>query len=846
MRVLHSGRLSTLGWALLIAIAVLAAACAVDATSTPRPTATLAPPTSTPLPPPTGNTLVFAYDGSAGTYLPSYVLKAIFEDHLGYDVRVSDQSTIPLAFESVSRGRTDIFTSAWFPARDSTLDKYPNLIRLGQVYGGKDRDAFEGWMVSADFARQNRISHVRDLSSPELARALDTDGNGKGNLMGCPADWVCAGRHSQILSDFGLSGMYEVEVPASEADLLSSVESRLKSGNPALFYMYQPVAFPGGQPIEARGVWLEVTKAYLPLAFNRAVVRGDFIANYPAAAKILSKFRIPGKDVGAAMGRIIDKGDSPKFIEEVARDWIEANRPRVDEWLAGIAPRTPSTDLPSETLTVAYTPEVEDLFLKLAIEFNVSRPPDVAPVEPMMRGMGEVLDGALAGEFAAIVPDSSLWLDQLDKLWQQRNPGSTALVGPRTRYALSPIVIAMWRDTAADFGYPGEPVGWDDLIRKASRDPRFRWSHSSPRTASGLLTTTAEFYAGAGKSDNLTKEDLISDSTRDFVRSVEETVRRYGGESEDRVVIRMLAEGGRPLDAFVAQEQWVIYYNRNSADDKLVAIYPEEGTFWMDHPLVQLDGNWVTEGQRRAFREFSSFVKAPERQRLVLREGYRPAELGVSLQDPDSLIRPDYGADPSKPQTLLKVPGTAVLENIREAWRLLKKPANIYLVADVSGSMSGGGSAQRQGRPPVVHRAGGRGPRRGGPGPLLQRRWRMVELGPANRPLLEERILGLQAGGGTELYKAVAFAYDELQRKADADRINVIVAMTDGMSSGQISDIESRVQRESFPVLIFTVGYGRDADFDVLLRIARLGEGQAYPSDSETIGKLYELLSAFF
>ena len=67
---------------------------------------------------------------------------------MGYDVRVTDQTTIPAAFESVSVGRTDMFTSAWFPARDSTLDKYPNLVKLGQVYGGKDRDAFEGWMVS--------------------------------------------------------------------------------------------------------------------------------------------------------------------------------------------------------------------------------------------------------------------------------------------------------------------------------------------------------------------------------------------------------------------------------------------------------------------------------------------------------------------------------------------------------------------------------------------------------------------------------------------------------------------------------------------------------------------------
>ena len=97
-------------------------------------------------------TLILAYDGWTGTYLSSYVLKAIFEDELGYQAKVAKQQDIPAAFESVSSGRTDIFTSAWFPARDSTLDKHPNLVRLGVVYGGKNKDAFEGWMVSGGLA----------------------------------------------------------------------------------------------------------------------------------------------------------------------------------------------------------------------------------------------------------------------------------------------------------------------------------------------------------------------------------------------------------------------------------------------------------------------------------------------------------------------------------------------------------------------------------------------------------------------------------------------------------------------------------------------------------------------
>ncbi len=92
----------------------------------------------------------------------------------------------------------------------------------------------------------------------------------------------------------------------------------------------------------------------------------------------------------------------------------------------------------------------------------------------------------------------------------------------------------------------------------------------------------------------------------------------------------------------------------------------------------------------------------------------------------------------------------------------------------------------------------------------------------------------------------MAFAYDRLQEERDPDRINVIVAMTDGQSSGSISILESRLRKPAFPVLVFTVAYGEEPELDILERIAWLGEGEAYPSNPRTIKKLYRLLSAFF
>ncbi len=274
--------------------------------------------------------------------------------------------------------------------------------------------------------------------------------------------------------------------------------------------------------------------------------------------------------------------------------------------------------LPEETLTVAYSLDKEELFLDLAIEFNLTRPAGTLPVEPVRRHMEDMLEGALAGEYAAISPDSSVWLDQLDLMWEESGRGTSALIGETARYAVSPLVIAMRESQATAMGHPEQDVGWADLMRRASTDPGFRWSHASATTASGLLALIAEFYGGAKKRGGLRPEDLQDEGTREFVRNVESTVRRYGGEPENYVVMRMLAEGGLPLDAFVVQERWVVYFNRNSEEERLVAIYPEEGTFWMDHPLVLLEGPWVSGDQKKAFRAFADFVAGPQGQRLVL------------------------------------------------------------------------------------------------------------------------------------------------------------------------------------------------------------------------------------
>src|SRR5512133_3249768 len=316
---------------------------------------------------------------------------------------------------------------------------------------------------------------------------------------------------------------------------------------------------------------------------------------------------------------------------------------------------TVAVDPRSAKLTIAYSPEKAALIKGLADRFNAqnARTPDgqrmqVALVELTPEDM---VNQALAGAaFQALSPDSSLWLDQLNRRWaqsQQTQPGEIAprLAGDPVRYAITPIVIAAWETTARELGWPDKAVSWRSLQARAQSDANFKWSHPSTAYASGLLATLAEFYAGAGVQRGLTAEMAQAPKTVEFVTAVEKTVRHYG-EGELPTIQRVAKEGPGALDAFVISEQLVVAFNTGTFGKppaRLVALYPAEGTLWADHPLALLETPALTANQRRTFQALREFLAQPDVQSEVLRAGYRPADLKIPLDGPGTPLTPANG-----------------------------------------------------------------------------------------------------------------------------------------------------------------------------------------------------------
>jgi Ca-activated chloride channel family protein len=394
-------------------------------------------------------------------------------------------------------------------------------------------------------------------------------------------------------------------------------------------------------------------------------------------------------------------------------------------------------------------------------------------------------------------------------------------------------------------------LGWSDLLAKAQSDQNFKWSHPSTASASGLLATLAEFYAGTSKTRGLTVEDVQAQRTLDYVNAIEKTVRYYG-EGEWPIAQRVVQQGHAYLDAFVCSEQIVIWARGKGAD--LVAIYPAEGALWQDHPLALLEQPGLSDTQRLTFARFSDFVRSADAQKKVLALGYRPADLNIPINSPGSPIRTDNGVDPSQPKTSLQVPAPGVLQTIQQAWWQTKRRANVMLVVDTSGSMQGDKiNNVKQALKIFVEQI-----------QSDQERVGMVLFSSSvyntippkelvtNRAVLNSTIDKIQANGNTALLDAVKAAYDQLQSLNDKGRINAIVVMTDGLENNSSTSLDrlTKYMRDSnqsgVPVVVFAIGYGKDADYKTLKTMADSTGGQAREGTVETIRQLYKILSTYF
>jgi len=513
-------------------------------------------------------------------------------------------------------------------------------------------------------------------------------------------------------------------------------------------------------------------------------------------------------------------------------------------------------------IAFAYSPEKERLLKPLIARFNGSGREIQGKkvfVEGEVIASGEAQSRIAKGTLKPVAwsPASSLWGRLLNfeadrPLAPDDNPSIVR----------TPLVIAMWKPFAEALGYPKKKIGFKRLTRLALSNQgfatvgkpefgRFKLVHTNPDfSTSGLSAVVAEYYAATGKKEGLTERDVTASAARKEVKDIERSIVHYG-DTTLFIADQMRRNGPGYASAVAMEEVTLLDFNRRrGGQPPLVALYPPEGTFYSDNPFIVLDAPYNSGSEKEGARQFQKFLQDEIDSEKAGQEGFRPADL---KQKPAGRVTAANGADPAQPERVLGLPEPRVLDRIRRTWRADRKPANVLLVVDTSGSMNDENrlSRAKAGLRTFLREVSPQD--RIGLTIFSDRIQPLARIGQrrGELPSLVDRLI---ADGGTAIYDATAQGLDQVRKLKDKERINAMVLLTDGEDTDSTLKAEEVVRRAAAQgdsqdeVRVFTIAYsaGAEGAADVLKRIARASGGMAYTGDTADIETVYRSISSFF
>ena len=538
-----------------------------------------------------------------------------------------------------------------------------------------------------------------------------------------------------------------------------------------------------------------------------------------------------------------------------------------------------ATPVPQDVVVVEFhsSNTKEKWIDEIVADFNAERHQTTSG-KPIVVAAYHVTSGGsyqaiMDGEIMPVIwsPGSGIWVEKANQTWHDRTgrpliPNADSC--PATLHI--PLVIGMWRPMAEALGWPDAPIGWSDLANLATNPDgwaihghpewgRFKFGHAHPDFSnSAMLSMIAEVYAAAGKTSDLTVDDVKSEAVRGRVAAVEQAIVHYG-KWDKWILDKMVERGPEYLHATPTYENNVVLYNMERADElrfPLVSIYPREGTFWVTNPACIPDADWVGEEQKEAAEIFLAYMTAPGQQARMMKWALRPADTSVALSDPIDLA---HGAVPTVTEEQippLEETSEQVTSFVSELWHQVKKKSVAVVLLDRSGSMKGGKLKaaiegvnlfmdQMEPDDEII---------------LVAFNHEIAELEPAGKvgevsETLRERVNGLYAEGGTALHRAVIVGLERvetLREKYGDDRLYGVVLLSDGKNEAKggptRADMLSQLPEgtEASGTKIFTIAYGEDADLDLLKTLANRTNALSLSGTEKDILEIYLAISSYF
>lgn len=252
-------------------------------------------------------------------------------------------------FQAMDQGKGDIdvHPDVWLPNQQTFTDKYvkgAGSVTLSEnSYEGK-----QSFCVSKDFSETNGVTSIFDLARPEIAKLMDSDGNGKGEIwIGAPG-WASANVNEVKVRDYGLMPFME-PIRADQAVMTARVGDAIKKEEGYAFYCYSPHAIwfqheivrleePAFDPDKYIALqpsddpdWFAKSKVMTEDALKQVQIAysNSLKERSPAIADLIANIALDGETVSSFAFEI----EGGKDAAQVAKEWVAANSERVDSWL---------------------------------------------------------------------------------------------------------------------------------------------------------------------------------------------------------------------------------------------------------------------------------------------------------------------------------------------------------------------------------------------------------------------------------------------------------------------------------------------------------------------------------
>jgi glycine betaine/proline transport system substrate-binding protein len=284
-----------------------------------------------------------------GAQAIAHVLGEVVTSRIGGSVEYvpGNNATIFQAMDQ-GKGDIDVHPDVWLPNQESFTNKY--VEGAGTVtLSSNPYEGNQGFCVSQDFAAEMNISDITDLGRPDVAAAMDSDGNGLGEMwIGAPG-WASANVNQVKVRDYGLMDFIE-PIRAEEAVKTARIKDSIAKGEGYAFYCYKPhavwfmfdvemVTEPTYDPANYKMVqpsddpdWYEQSMVATKDALKQVQIAwsDSLVDRSPAIAEFFASFALTADDVSGLAYEISANGRDPA---DVAAEWVAANSDRVDAML---------------------------------------------------------------------------------------------------------------------------------------------------------------------------------------------------------------------------------------------------------------------------------------------------------------------------------------------------------------------------------------------------------------------------------------------------------------------------------------------------------------------------------